>query len=898
MNHTLFAAILLLASSAQAATYYVSNSGNDGANGTTPLTPWQSINKANAVAGGSTVLFNRGDTFRGQIEVPATNITYGAYGVGPDPIISGSKPITGWSVHSGNIYVANVAFPVKHLFVNGALMTIARFPNSGWLYTDADEDETGFIDAALAARPGDAANYWNGATIRIRTYSWRLDIRKVQSYSANGAISFDTPLPEPVRGGWGYYLDGKLSELDTPGEWWYDAANGKVYLYARGGANPGSLLVEGMTTDFGVHIYYHKHSTTVENLSFRHQADDGININQSDNVTIRDCSFEYINDIGIQGSWNSVNNVYENNTFNHCLNRAITFNADDGWDAGNTRFTGNTITNTGMVPGYAATGQESVAIETWVGGITINNNRIEHTGYNGIQLEAPGVLVEGNVVEHSCEVLNDGGAIYVHSDGNIIRKNFFLSTIGGLDGSGTFNGKPLPSIGIGIYFHHYQGGSTIDSNVVAHNSHNGIYVDWGDNNTITNNILFDNRLHQMQIRAEDDSYVLHHTITGNVMFSLTREQVPLFLSGKTTFGAFEDNFYYNPYNEIVIVQAQANDLRPGPYTLGRWQRAHPTLDQDATTLAEHFPEYNISNPGANEVENPNFDTTVDPWHFWQSNISRDTKLDGGTLKVQFVQDEAQTWPTETPLIKDQYYAFDFSSIAQQDGAVRVLFYDETISPSWDILEERYFPLDTTRREQHWVFRAKRTTPESLPWFFVHNDVPVFWMDNVSVRPVDATPNDVSYKFKLVTNSTTSPAIVALGPLAHHTLSGGTILGSLLLPALSAQILTVDADAPTEVFLSADTNHNFVISLSELLRVVQLYNSGGFQCAASPGASEDGFVPGAGPAHLCGPHTSDYISANWAIGFDELLRTVQFYNAPGYRYCPGDSTEDGFCVALP
>ncbi|HOK09264.1 MAG TPA: formylglycine-generating enzyme family protein [Candidatus Hydrogenedens sp.] len=80
---------------------------------------------------------------------------------------------------------------------------------------------------------------------------------------------------------------------------------------------------------------------------------------------------------------------------------------------------------------------------------------------------------------------------------------------------------------------------------------------------------------------------------------------------------------------------------------------------------------------------------------------------------------------------------------------------------------------------------------------------------------------------------------------------------------------------------------YVIQLSELLRVIQIYNYGSYHC--SPG-SEDGYALGPGN-NSCQPHNSDYNPQNWQISFDEVLRLVQLYKSDSYKI---DSTgEDGF-----
>ncbi len=90
--------------------------------------------------------------------------------------------------------------------------------------------------------------------------------------------------------------------------------------------------------------------------------------------------------------------------------------------------------------------------------------------------------------------------------------------------------------------------------------------------------------------------------------------------------------------------------------------------------------------------------------------------------------------------------------------------------------------------------------------------------------------------------------------------------------------------------TADQDNNNVISLSELLRVIQFFNSNGLHCQAG---TEDGFAPGSGD-QTCAAHDSDYNPQDWLINLSELLRLIQFFNSGGYHACPGEETEDGFC----
>lgn len=94
------------------------------------------------------------------------------------------------------------------------------------------------------------------------------------------------------------------------------------------------------------------------------------------------------------------------------------------------------------------------------------------------------------------------------------------------------------------------------------------------------------------------------------------------------------------------------------------------------------------------------------------------------------------------------------------------------------------------------------------------------------------------------------------------------------------------------FHSSDINRNGIIDLDELLRIIQLFNSGGYHCNINS-KIEDGYLPGYGENHECQPHSSDYNPQDWVISFSELIRAIQIFNIRRYYPCPGES-EDSFC----
>jgi parallel beta-helix repeat protein len=115
--------LILLALPAWAATKYVDCGADPGGDGTTQeLTgvhcAWDAVADVNGASfsPGDSILFKRGCTWREQLTVPSSGsaglpITFGAYGTGAKPIISGADLVTTWALlpatETGGIFVAN-----------------------------------------------------------------------------------------------------------------------------------------------------------------------------------------------------------------------------------------------------------------------------------------------------------------------------------------------------------------------------------------------------------------------------------------------------------------------------------------------------------------------------------------------------------------------------------------------------------------------------------------------------------------------------------------------------------------------------------------------------------------------------------------------------------------------
>lgn len=91
---------------------------------------------------------------------------------------------------------------------------------------------------------------------------------------------------------------------------------------------------------------------------------------------------------------------------------------------------------------------------------------------------------------------------------------------------------------------------------------------------------------------------------------------------------------------------------------------------------------------------------------------------------------------------------------------------------------------------------------------------------------------------------------------------------------------------------ADRNCDGSMALTELLRIVQLFNAGQFHCALG---TEDSYQVGPGPTGTCVPHTADFEAPSFRLNLTELLRAIQLFNLGSFAPCENKDGDDGFCV---
>ena len=626
---TLFILIFLgISLMVSAATYYVSNSGNDANSGTSESSPFATISKVNSkfstLQPGDQVLFKRGDTFYGTLVITRSGaennkIVCGAYGTGEMPIISGFTTVTGWTNESGGIYSKVVSAETRPnmLTINDVSYVLGRYPKTGWLTIDAVVQDVSITDAALPT-----SYNWTGADVVIRKNRWIVDKHLILSHS-NTTLSYANPTYYKPRVGWGYFIQNSLGTLTAFGDWCYNTSNSKLYVYF-GAVNPDEYKVKVSTLDRCVS------SNGYDYIEFNNLDFQGANVtsiysaNLAQFVTVDNCKIRFSGKDGIVFPY-STSVTISNSTVSYIHNNAITLSGGS-----NAIISANYISNIAVASGMGANddGNYNGIIVTGNNSL-VEFNTILTVGYIPINYKGTNTIVRNNYIDTYGFVKDDGAGIYTYynnsyptpdaATGKQVLNNVVLNAIGSSGGTNTGE-----SSSNGIYVDGFASHVLIDGNTVGYISNAAIHMNGDKDITITNNTFFKvKKFISMQKFSGVGPSLTDITITNNIFVSAIikngiiyndddgNTSVAAFIQSVKDIGNIDYNYYYSNEECLATVIQSGSKYENAPYTIKRWADVFG-YDVHSVVLPK-FPEYKINSLGVNRVTNSTFNTNISGW---------------------------------------------------------------------------------------------------------------------------------------------------------------------------------------------------------------------------------------------------------------------------------------------
>lgn len=552
-------------------TYYFSNAdGNDSRTATQAQdqsTPWKTLSKLNSFAfvPGDQVLLKRGDTFTGSLSVSSgaagNVITYGAYGTGNPPIVSGFSVLSTWALSSGHIYWAALDVPrLQIVLVDGVLRGMGRYPNSGFLQYTTHSGAAWISGATVGGIPFDPVNA-EAVVAKDRYYR---DRQKVISRVGN-TLNLDS-----TDWSWGrndqnatnlngYFIQDHMDTLDTDGDWFYNKAEKRLYMYFAGAT--AGRVIQAAAYQIGI-VATGRANFSILGLKVTGFNYAGINHDYSGPGTINDNLIEKIGGNGIEGLQGPGGITTNNNNISDCLNGGITH-----YDVSGNTVNNNIINNIHCIMGMGKSGDAAGnGISFFGDNYQVKRNKLTNIGFNGIGWYAGShVLVEENLIEGYCKNKDDGGAIYTYGvnqataailTDRIIRRNICKDGPGSLEGLGSYLSYQNFGMAYGVYLDQFSTHVLVDDNELFEGCAGGVFNNLDGYNTITNNLIFSGKY---GIAFQNLGNVRGMVVTNNKIIMKTADQMALFCvsyngtADISNFGTFDNNYYARPINNLPTI---------------------------------------------------------------------------------------------------------------------------------------------------------------------------------------------------------------------------------------------------------------------------------------------------------------------------------------------------------
>lgn len=823
----------LLPASGMATDYYISNSGNDSNTGTTPANAWRSIDKLNAsfafIKPGDNIFFKRGEVFFGTVRISVSGrqglpVSFGAYGNGSDPVITGFASIKGWIKKENNTWQAPAPFlqpGLNMVTLDDMPQQIGRYPNAG----DSDGGYLryeNFIEKNIIIDSNFTQPFnWTGAEIVIRKNHWTAE-RCLVTKQEGKNISFTyanrgiNPLKEPVlyKGtkGNGYFFQNDYRTLDKEGEWFFDSTSGNLHMVLNDTSHSIQAAVIDTLVNTGSMSFLH-----FTNLVFEGANRSALFNRDGGNISIQNCRFKNIGAKAIH-CWNTGNVLIENVQTNHVLSNAIQVR---NTKKDNVTVRNCTVKNTGLFTGMGSyfddRDYKAISVSA-ASNVLIENNIVDSAGLTGIQFQGNNALVQHNLVHHYCLRLDDGAGIYTFVDfvkenagevftNRVIKKNIILNGRGAPEGSNkTFKAE-------GIYTDGRSMNVDILDNTIAFIGNKALACNNAVNIHIRGNTCFNTGGGWGVTRGLTWMELQNFEVKKNIFYAVTQQQhsvnfshsglnVPTAVSiweAIRLAGDIDSNYYntVNPvgFNYIYAPVAEKQFVYPSPLTLEHWQE-YTGQDLHSKRPAVAVPLYTIKKIiGSNLVMNGEFNNNMDDVSVYGSGVKGEWdgsgKLTGkGSLRIDCTQPQPNRYTIiHSPVgnvLAGKKYRFRFNTSGTSDcGIVRA--YLRKTAPPYTALTPVYIHSFGTGKQAH-EFLLSPSVSDAMSFVIeVEKNSCTAYIDDIELNEAEGTVNDIAGQVRFEYNASPEEVIIPLDAV-YTGVDGKQYSGSVTLLPFASIIL--------------------------------------------------------------------------------------------------------------
>lgn len=286
--------------------FYVSPNGSDTASGTkeqpflTLAKAQEAVRSARQTADGDITVYLRGGTYYLSQPLEFTEADGGQNGhivhyqsyPGEQAVISGARRIAGWQAPTDDSGIWSCSLDLGDLYalgldVNGTPAKRAESEMPGRVLRGYFEPGSETLNGFYTQVDQLSSDYQNQSDIQLQlTYMWRTYIYNVDAVTSNpdneqesivkisrligietDELAAQIALTANGAVNWGYTVINAREELDTPGEFYYDRQNKKIYYMPREGEDMTSAVTEVSVLE-KLLAFCGSYGHTVNNISF------------------------------------------------------------------------------------------------------------------------------------------------------------------------------------------------------------------------------------------------------------------------------------------------------------------------------------------------------------------------------------------------------------------------------------------------------------------------------------------------------------------------------------------------------------------------------------------------------------------------------------------------------
>ena len=384
--------------------------------------------------------------------------------------------ITGYGELQRKIYAKPLTSEFE-IFFNHQPLNISRWPNTRYILTgeilnDGDSGIEFKCDEERITR-------WTKAKEALLYGFWRAnwgdDSLHLKEIDEKNMVVKTVESPSlGLQADRRFYIYNLLEEIDLPGEYYLDRANGVLYFYPPeemdGAVITYSTFVDKfLTTNDTSYV-------TFNNLIFDGSCGDGLNLIKGNEVIFENCKIRNIAGRAVNVEYIQGGGFFGNEIYNIGNAGIVIYNGDRGkLISSDYKVMDNHIYKFSR---YNKTYNPAIAVNG-IGNI-ISNNLIHDAPHVGLMFNGNENIIEKNEFYDLLQDTDDCGVIYAGRNwsvwGNVIRQNY----IHDINGPGAWS--------VGIYLDDSLSGTTIEKNILI-NVTAPIEVGGGRDNIVNNNII-------------------------------------------------------------------------------------------------------------------------------------------------------------------------------------------------------------------------------------------------------------------------------------------------------------------------------------------------------------------------------------------------------------------------